>query len=75
MITGTVASLVLIYFSPTIQVGLLGAAAAPFPLRNPGLVSMPLAFAVAVIVALASPEPEAEARFEEVAHRAILGDA
>ncbi len=74
MIAGTVASLVLIYFSPTIQIGLLGAASAPFPLRNPGLVSMPLAFAVAVIVALASPEPEAEARFEEVAHRAILGE-
>ena len=33
MITGTVASLVLIYFSPTIQVGLLGAESAPFPLR------------------------------------------
>ena len=74
MVTGTLASLVLIYFSPTIQVGILGAASAPFPLRNPGLVSMPLAFAVAVIVALASPEPEAEARFEEVAHRAILGE-
>ena len=74
MVTGTVASLVLIYFSPTIQIGLLGEASAPFPLRNPGLVSMPLSFLVAIVVALASPEPEAERRFEEVAHRAILGD-
>ena len=73
MVSGTLASLVLIYLSPTIQVGLLGEASAPFPLRNPGLVSMPLAFIVAVVVSLASPEPEAERRFEEVAHRAILG--
>ena len=74
MVTGTVASLVLIYLSPTIQVGLLGAADAPFPLRNPGLVSMPLSFLVAIVVSLARPEAEAERRFEEVAHRAILGE-
>jgi cation/acetate symporter len=74
MIVGTASSLVLIYFSPTIQVGLLGAETAPFPLRNPGLVSMPLSFLVAVVVSLAAPEPEAERRFEEVAHRAILGE-
>ena len=74
MITGTVASLVLIYFSPTIQIGILGAESAPFPLRNPGLVSMPLSFLVAIAVALASPEAEAERRFEEVAHRALLGE-
>jgi cation/acetate symporter len=74
MITGTIASLVLIYFSPTIQVGLLGAESAPFPLRNPGLVSMPLSFLVAIVVSLVSPEAEAERRFEEVAHRAILGE-
>jgi cation/acetate symporter len=74
MITGTVASLVLIYFSPTIQVGMLGAESAPFPLRNPGLVSMPLSFLVAIVVSLAAPEAEAERRFEEVAHRAIIGE-
>ncbi len=74
MIVGTASSLVLIYFSPTIQMGLLGAESAPFPLRNPGLVSMPLSFIVAIVVALASPEPEAERRFEEVAHRALLGE-
>ena len=73
MMTGTVASLVLICLSPTIQIGILGEATAPFPLRNPGLVSMPLSFAVAIVVALASPEPEAERRFDEVAQRAIIG--
>jgi cation/acetate symporter len=74
MLTGTVASLVLIYLSPTIQVSLLGHASAPFPLRNPGLVSIPLAFAVGIVVAVLSPEPAASERFEDVAHRAILGD-
>ena len=40
-----------------------------FPLRNPGLVSIPLSFAVAIAVASLWPEPEAEARFAEVEHR------
>jgi cation/acetate symporter len=74
MVTGTLASLVLIYFSPTIQIDVLGEASAPFPLRNPGLISMPLSFVVAIVVALASPEAEAARRFEEVAHRAIMGE-
>src|SRR5690606_5180909 len=74
MVAGTVSSLVLIYFSPTIQVNLLGNASAPFPLSNPGLISMPLGFLVAFVVALASPEPEAERRYEEVAHRALIGE-
>jgi cation/acetate symporter len=74
VITGTVASLLLIYFSPTIQVGLLGAASAPFPLRNPALVSMPLAFLVAVVVSLAAPEPEAQRGFDQLAERVLLGE-
>jgi cation/acetate symporter len=74
VITGTVASLVLIYFSPTIQVGLLGAESAPFPLRNPALVSMPLAFLVAIVVSLAAPEPEAERGFDQLAERVLLGE-
>jgi len=74
MVTGTVASLLLIYLSPTIQIGVLGHPSAPFPLRNPGLISIPLSFAVAALVALASPEPEAERRFEEVSRRALIGE-
>ena len=46
---------------------------APFPLRNPGLVSIPLAFAVAIVVAVLFPEPEAEARFAEVEQRVHVG--
>jgi cation/acetate symporter len=66
MLAGTAASLTLIYLSPTIQLDVLKHSAAWFPLRNPGLVSIPLSFAVAVIVSMLWPEPEAEARFAEV---------
>ena len=73
MLAGTFASLALIYFSPTIQVDILKNGAAPFPLRNPGLVSIPLAFLVAFVVAVLWPEPEAEARFAEVEARVHFG--
>ena len=74
VVAGTVSSLVLIYYSPTVQVSLLGAADAPFPLRNPALVSMPLAFLVAIVVSLATPEAESERGYEELATRALLGE-
>jgi cation/acetate symporter len=66
MLAGTATSLTLIYLSPTIQVDVLKNARAWFPLRNPGLVSIPLSFIVAIAVAVLWPEPEAEARFTEV---------
>ena len=73
MLAGTAASLGLIYLSPTIQVDILKNAAAVFPLRNPGLVSIPLAFALAIVVSLMWPEPAAEAGFDEVEHRVHVG--
>ncbi|QIR35698.1 hypothetical protein HCG51_02300 [Tolypothrix sp. PCC 7910] len=42
----------LIYFSPTIQVTILKHATAPFPFKNPGLVTIPLAFIVGIVVSL-----------------------
>jgi len=48
ILTGTVASVVLIVVSPTIMVDILGHAAAPFPLKNPAIISIPLGFAVGV---------------------------
>ena len=59
IVVGAVAALVLIYFSPTIQVDVLGHEDASFPLSNPALVSMPLAFAVGIVVSLLRPEPAA----------------
>lgn len=75
MLTGTAASLLLIYLSPAIQVDILGSAAAIFPLRNPGIVSIPLAFLVAVVVAVLWPEPAAAKGFSELERRMHLGAA
>jgi len=74
MLAGTLSSLLLIYLSPTIQVDLLGNPSALFPLRNPGLVSIPLAFAVALVVAVLWPEPAAASGFDEVERRIHMGD-
>src|SRR5512143_2356822 len=46
MLVGTASALLLIYLSPTIQVQILKHASAPFPLKNPGLVTIPLSFVV-----------------------------
>jgi cation/acetate symporter len=69
MLVGTAASLILIYLSPTIQIDVLKSGTPWFPLRNPGLVSIPLSFAVAILVAVLWPEAEAESKFAEVEHR------
>jgi cation/acetate symporter len=74
MIVGTVSTLLLIYLSPTIQVDILKQPAAWFPLRNPGLVTIPLSFVVGIVVSLLGPEPEAARRFAEVEHRIHFGD-
>jgi cation/acetate symporter len=45
----------------------------PFPLENPGIVSIPLGFIAAIIGSLLKPEPEAEAKFVELKVRAHTG--
>ena len=73
MIVGTVSTLVLIYLSPAIQIDILKRESAWFPLRNPGIVTIPLAFAVAMLVSLLRPVP-AEARgFVALERRLHLG--
>ncbi len=40
-----------------------------FPLKSPGLVTIPLSFVVAILVSLATPEAEAQRQHDEaVAH-------
>jgi cation/acetate symporter len=75
MLVGTASSLLLIYLSPTIQVDILGNQAALFPLRNPGIVSIPLSFVVAIGVSLLWPEPAALAGYAEVERRVHMGAA
>jgi cation/acetate symporter len=73
MIIGTVSTLVLIYLSPTIQLDILKNAEAWFPLRNPGIVTIPLAFVVAIGVSLVRPVPSEERRFVELERQLHLG--
>jgi cation/acetate symporter len=73
MIVGTVTALVLIYFSPAIQIDVLKNTTALFPLKNPGLVTIPLSFVVGIVVSLLTPEVDAAERFIETEHR-IAGD-
>jgi cation/acetate symporter len=44
-----------------------------FPLKNPGIVSIPLGFLGAIIGTFLRREPEAEARFDELSVRAHTG--
>lgn len=74
ILVGTFSALLLIYLSPTIQVGVLAGTTALFPLSNPGLVSIPLSFAVGIAVSLLWPEPAAAAGFEQLEHRLHLGE-
>jgi cation/acetate symporter len=73
MLVGTISALVLIYLSPTIQMGVLERTSALFPLRNPGLVTIPLAFLIGMAVSLLFPEREARERFAELERRSHLG--
>jgi cation/acetate symporter len=73
MIAGTLSALVLIYLSPTIQVSVLGGEEAWFPLRNPGLVTIPLSFVVGIATSLLSPEKSADEAFPALERRLHLG--
>ena len=74
MAIGTVTTLVLIYLSPTIQVDILKHPTAPFPLKNPALITIPLSFLVGVIGSLATQGAaiEEKRRFDE-RERLMLG--
>jgi cation/acetate symporter len=70
---GAFMSLLLIVLSPTVWVDLLGNPKAIFPLRNPAIVSMSIAFLVAIVASLVTREPEAEAKFDDEKLRTYLG--
>jgi cation/acetate symporter len=75
ILVGTISALVLIYLSPTIQIDILKQTTAYFPLKNPGIVTIPLSFAVGIIVSLLQSDPAANAKFDEVEHRIHTGMA
>jgi cation/acetate symporter len=58
ILSGLCLSLGLIWYSPLIQVAVLHRTSSAFPLHNPGIVAIPIAFAIAILVSLASrPAP------------------
>jgi cation/acetate symporter len=71
MVIGTAATLTLIYLSPTIQIDILKHDSAPFPLRNPALITIPLSFVIAIVVSMVTTnvgEQAAWARVEREMH-------
>jgi cation/acetate symporter len=73
MLFGTIVTIVLIYLSPTVQVDILKNASAPFPLKNPGIITIPMSFIVGIVVSLMSPEKSAEEKFAIVEERIHFG--
>lgn len=66
MLTGLLSSLLLLYLSPLVQVALLHHAQAIIGLRNPGIISIPLAFLVSIGVSLATFTRKDADRYAEV---------
>ncbi len=74
IVVGTASALLLIYFSPSIQIDMLGHETALVPLRNPGIISIPLSFAVGIVVSLVAPETAAAAKFAATERQLHLGE-
>ena len=70
---GALSAIGLIVISPAVWVDVLHHPAAIFPLRSPGLVTIPLSFVVAFLVSLVAPEREAQLRYENSQSLAPLG--
>jgi cation/acetate symporter len=64
MVCGTVATLVLIYLSPVIQVDILKHEGAWFPLKNPAVVTLPGSFLVGIIVSLFTTDAPALEQYD-----------
>ena len=73
MLTGSILSVLLIVLSPTVWVDLFKYSTAVFPLRNPAIVSMTMAFIAGIAGSLLTREPDAEARFDDEKLRTYLG--
>ena len=74
---GLAAAVILVIFSPvgsgTATSLVTSMNFAFFPLRNPGLVSIPFGFLCGIVGTLLSKDPAAEARYDELAVRSLTG--
>ena len=75
IVTGTLGALVLIALSPTVQIDILGGTEAWFPLSNPAIVTIPLAFAAGYAVSRLAPEAEAARGHDALAQQIHFGHA
>ncbi len=73
ILVGAFSSLAMIVLSPTVWVGIFKFQTAIFPMKNPAIFSMTLAFAVGIVVSLLTPEQSAQDKFEEEKVRTYLG--
>lgn len=73
ILVGALSAIILIILSPTVWVAILKNPKAIFPLSNPAIVTMPLAFITAYVVSMMSPEKESEQKFDDMRVRTYLG--
>jgi cation/acetate symporter len=73
ILVGAFTSLAMIVLSPTVWVSIFKFKTAVFPMKNPAIFSMTLAFAVGIVVSLLTPEKEAQEKFEDEKVRTYLG--
>ena len=73
IIIGAVSATGLIVLSPTVWVDVFKNPKAIFPLRNPAIVSMTLAFIVAWLFSIWFPDKDTEGKFEAMKIRTYLG--
>ena len=73
IVTGTVTAATLICLSPTVQIDILKNPSAIFPLKNPGIVTIPLSFLVGIVVSLVKAEQSAQDKFAVVEERVHFG--
>jgi len=73
MAIGTLGALGAIALSPTVQIDILGGSRAWFPLRNPALVTIPLAFITGFAVSRFAPEPSAARGHDALAQQMHFG--
>lgn len=72
-LTGLIISVGLISLSPTVLIDLFEFRGAIFPLRNPAIISIPLALLAGVIVSLMTPAKESMEAFEDKKLRTYIG--
>jgi cation/acetate symporter len=73
MLTGLLGSLIVLYLSPLMQVDILHHAAPVIALRNPAIVTCPLAFLVAILGSLCTYREKDGERYAGIQRQMLLG--